>query len=96
MTAEMPPPPYPVLVTKDDRGFKLRVEELLVSARAPDLGEAWRLLQARVQEVVQVAEHAGIADELPSRRSAPPLLASTIPTDLLPLGDVAKGAKFPG
>jgi hypothetical protein len=65
MTRQQPEADYAVLVTKLGQGCELQIRELLVSVRADDLAEGWRLIQERKQEVIDCARAAGLTEELP-------------------------------
>ena len=68
---------YPVLVTECDGGFELRIRELLLSVRAPDLQQAYDKLLSRKQEVADWACAIGELDELPPPDLPPPLLGKS-------------------
>jgi hypothetical protein len=57
---------YAVVVTNLGHGFELQIRELLISVRAGNVAEGWRLIQERKQEVLDCARSAGVIDELPS------------------------------
>ena len=62
-------PDYPVLVVRRDSHFELRIRELLLVVRNPDLREAHASLLERKREIVDWARQSDALDELP--RPAP-------------------------
>jgi hypothetical protein len=67
---------YPVLVTKRDGAYDLRIRELLLFVSGPDLQQVYNELLKRKQEVIDCAREIGSLDELPLP-SRPPLLLVT-------------------
>lgn len=63
---------YAVVVTRLGRGIELRIRELLISVRADDVAEGWRLIQERKHEMIDCARAAGLIDELPRPLPPPP------------------------
>lgn len=68
---------YAVLVTKRTRGFELSIRELLITVVAPSLSEGWRELADRKRQLFELAEAAGVRDEIPPPASPPPLARPT-------------------
>jgi hypothetical protein len=64
---------YPILVTERDGGYELRIRELLLLVRGPDLQLAYDELIKRKQEVIDAARAVGALDELPPP-DRPPLV----------------------
>jgi hypothetical protein len=64
---------YPVLVTERNGGYELRIRELLLVVRGPDLEQAYEELIKRKQEVIDSARAVGALDELPAP-DRPPLV----------------------
>ncbi len=71
-------PDYPVLVTKRDGHFELRIRELLLVVRDPDLTVAYAGLLERKREIVDWARKSDALDELP-RPARPPVLGGILP-----------------
>jgi hypothetical protein len=65
---------YPVLITAYAGGFELRIRELLVIVRTPDLADGWRQLRARLAEVIDMAAEIDALDQLPEPAPLPPLI----------------------
>ena len=65
MVGSPPDVDYPVRVTERPGGFELRIQELLLSVRAPDLQEAYDELLERKQEIIAWASKIDALDELP-------------------------------
>ena len=57
---------YPILVTEREGTFELRIRELLLVVRGPDLQQAYDELMRRKLEVIDGAKAVGALDELPS------------------------------
>ena len=66
-------PDYPVLVTKRDGHFELRIRELLLMVRGPNLREAYTKLLERKREIVDWARRCDALDELPHPAPLPSL-----------------------
>lgn len=64
---------YPILVTEREGAFELRIRELLLVVRGPDLQQAYDELMRRKLEVIDGARAVGALDELP-RPERPPLV----------------------
>jgi hypothetical protein len=62
---------YPVFVTERSGAYELRIRELILVERAPNLQKAYGHLTARKQEIVASARALGTVDELPEA-SPPP------------------------
>lgn len=65
---------YPVVITRCADGFELSICELLVTVRAANLSEGWKILIDRQREVMEWAAVAGLLDELPPPQPPPLLL----------------------
>ena len=66
-------PDYPVLVTRRDGAFELRIRELLLLVRGPDLAVAYASLLERKREIIDWARESDALDELPRPPSTPVL-----------------------
>jgi hypothetical protein len=64
---------YAVLVTKQNGGFELRIRELLITVFAANLSDGWRCLADRKRQVIDLAEAAGLGDQIPPPDPPPPL-----------------------
>ncbi len=64
---------YAVLVTRRDGDFELRIRELLLVVRGPDLTDAYIRLLERKREIVDWARKSDALDELPRPAPVPPL-----------------------
>jgi len=67
---------YPILVTERQGTFELRIRELLLVVRGPDLQQAYDELMRRKLEVIDGAKAVGALDELPPPEP-PPLADAT-------------------
>jgi hypothetical protein len=76
MAEQQPDTNYPVLVTARSRGFDLRIQELLLVVRGPDLQKAYDELLERKRQVIDWARAIGSFDELPPP-NRPPLFGVT-------------------
>ena len=65
MTVPEPDTDYPVFVTESDGGYDLRIRELLLVVRGPNLQKAYEELVRRKQEIIDSARAFGTLDELP-------------------------------
>ena len=68
---------YPILVTEREGTFELRIRELLLGVRGPDLQQAYDELMKRKHEVIDGASAVGALDELPLPERPPPLVDAT-------------------
>ena len=87
MTEPQPDMNYPILVTERDGGYELRIRELLLIVRGPDLQLAYEELIKRKQEVIDAAGAVGALDELPPP-DRPPLVDADAIRAHGPSGDV--------
>jgi len=72
MTPDTPSDPnYSVLITKRADGFELRIEELLISARAATFEAAYRELLEQKAEILEWTRTLGLVDQLPPPRVLP-------------------------
>jgi hypothetical protein len=56
---------YAVLVTERGGVYELRIQELLLVVRGPDLQKAYEELMSRKQEIIESARAFGALDEVP-------------------------------
>lgn len=56
---------YAVLVTERRGGYELRIQELLLTVRGPDLQKAYDELMRRKLEIIEAARVFGTLDEVP-------------------------------
>jgi hypothetical protein len=77
MAEQQPDLNYPILVTEKEGAFELRIRELLLVVRGPDLQEAYDELIKRKLEVIDGARAVGALDELPPPERPPPLIDAT-------------------
>jgi hypothetical protein len=73
MTPSSPDISYAVLLKRLDRGFELRIRELLLSVRADSFTEGWHLLLERKREIIDCVRAAGLLDQLPLAKPPPPI-----------------------
>lgn len=64
---------YAVLVTEHRGVYELRIRELLLVVRGPDLQKAYEDLMARKQEIIESARAFGALDEVPNAERRPAL-----------------------
>jgi len=64
---------YPVQVTERQGGYELRIRELLLVVRGPDLEKAYAELVKCKQEVIDAARAVGALEDLPPP-DRPPLV----------------------
>lgn len=62
---------YTVMVTRRGGDYELRIWELRLVVRGPDLDRAYRELLKRKQQVIDWASEVGSLDELPLPRQRP-------------------------
>jgi len=72
-TEASPDTNYPVLVKRRGRNYDLRIWELRLAARGPDLQKAYDELMRRKQEVIDWARTCGSLAELPRPKTRPVL-----------------------
>jgi hypothetical protein len=65
MTESQPATDYPVFICERNGTYDLRIRELLLVVRGPDLGKAYEELMKRKQEIIASARAFGTLDELP-------------------------------
>jgi hypothetical protein len=66
-------PEYAVQVTQRDGEFELRIRELLLVERGPNLKEVYARLIERKREIIDWARTIDSLDELPQPKPVPPL-----------------------
>lgn len=69
---------YSILISKRADEYELRIRELLLSVRGPNLLLAYDQLLRRKQEIIDWAGTIGALDEVPPPKAPPPVLGAAL------------------